>query len=210
MRRGRSFAVSLVGLTALFALLPAAALGAEVGFCLSGGLFSPGGSVYRDIYGGAMPVNAEATVGLGSGLELGLGLNIISDKGRAQLVEGEPGASYELKFTRCSLPLSLYFRFDAGPVVVRLGGGLAWVRFREAWLDPGLEELTVTGSVFSPRFSGTLDIGITRRLSGCFTVLYESVSTSASRVSLGSINLGGLQFLAGVRLTLGSNRAVGR
>lgn len=58
--------------------------------------------------------------------------------------------------------------------------------------------------------SRALDIPVTRRLSGRFNVLYESVAASASKVSVGSVSLDGLHFPAGVRLPPGKNRAGGR
>lgn len=190
MKARRLAALALVlGLSA-----SAAGAGPEFSFSLSGGSFSPGGKDYRRMYGSSFIFAAEAWWAFKRGCGVSVGLTGLRDEGRAEVLIGV-GEDYPLRFERLSVPVMFVAAPKIGRFVLRLGAGPVYHSYREKWLTADID---FEGRKIGTRLAAALVFPVFGRLSVVGSVVTDSISAEKDSPPGNSVELGGLQILAGV------------
>jgi hypothetical protein len=192
-------AVRLVAALALPLLgLSVAAPAQELSLSLAAGSFRASEEAYREIYGAGTPFAVDVWLKLKGPLGLAVGYGRLADQGNA-LPLGEGEAEYPVKFSRTSIPVTIFWRFYLKAVDVRLGAGLCFHSYKENWETV---ELSFKGHKTSPRFYAAMAFPILPRLSLFGSIAYDSIPTGAGSLLANDINLGGLQLLGGLAVRI--------
>jgi len=183
-----------VGLALFVAGLAAAAPAQELSLSFGvGGFFASNGS-YSTIYGSSLSFAGDIWLKLKGPIGFAAGFGRVTDTGVAVPSDGGT-ETYPLEFRRTSVPLIVFYQFDAGPVAIRLGAGAGLHSYRETWQTVDLD---FRGHKTSPRIVLAVSAAVLKRVSLFCSGSFESIHTGESSLPDASINLGGFQVLGGL------------
>jgi hypothetical protein len=180
----------------LILILGLAASGAaqEAGLHVASGAFLANDGVYREIYGGSVPLMAEIWLKTKGPFGVSTGLTWLKDSGLA-IAQGGGDAEYPLELRRTTIPVIAFYQLDLKAVHLRFSAGVGIHKYRELWTT---EDIVHEGSKVSPRFVFQAWKRLAGRVSLVGTFVYEGVSTGAGSVLASNIDLGGYQLLGGL------------
>jgi len=170
----------------------------EMGLHAASGAFLANDAVFREIYGGSVPLVAEIWLKTKGPFGVSTGLAWLEDGGLA-IAQGGGDEEYPLKLRRTTIPIVAFYQLDLKAVHLRFGAGLGIHKYRELWTT---EDIVYEGSKVSPRFVFQAWKRLAGRLSVVGTFVYEGVSTGAGSVLASSVDLGGYQLLGGLSYRL--------
>lgn len=180
---------------ALFVLgLAAAAPAQELSVSFGSGGFFPSDENYRQIYGSSLSLAGDIWLKLKGPIGFAAGFGWMSDQGVAVPMNGGT-ETYPVEFRRTSLPLTVFYQFEAGPVAIRLGAGAGFHSYRETWQTVDLD---FKGHKASPRIILAVSAALLKRVSLFCSANYESIRTGEGSPLAESIDLGGFQILGGL------------
>jgi len=181
--------------TALFVLILApAALAQELSLSFGAGGFFPAGEAYRRIYGSGLSIAGDIWLKLEGPVGFAAGFGRLSDKGVAVALKGGE-EMYPVEFRRTTIPLTVFYQLDAGPVAIRLGAGAGIHQYRETWQTVDFD---FKGRKIAPRFVLTFSVAPVERISVFGQASYESVSTGEGSALSINVNVGGFQIAGGL------------
>jgi hypothetical protein len=183
-----------VGLALFVAGLAAAAPAQELSLSFGVGGFFPSNGSYSTIYGSSLSFAGDIWLKLKGPIGFAAGFGRVTDTGVA--VPSDWGTeTYPLEFRRTSVPLIVFYQFDAGPVAIRLGAGAGLHSYRETWQTVDLD---FKGHKTSPRIVLAVSAAFLRRISVFCSGSYESIRTGEGSLPAANVNLGGFQVLGGL------------
>jgi hypothetical protein len=182
------------GLAFLVLGLAAAAPGQELSLSFGAGGFFPSDENYRQIYGSSLSLAGDVWLKLKGPIGFAAGFGRVTDTGVAAPSDGGT-ETYPLEFRRMSVPIIVFYQFDAGPVAIRIGAGAGFHSYRETWQTVDLD---FRGHKTSPRIVLAVSAAVLKRVSLFFSGSFESIRTGESSLPDASINLGGFQMLGGL------------
>lgn len=190
--------IPAVGAALLLAVLTAAAPAQELSLSAGPGGFFPSDRVYRRIYGSSLSLAGDIWLKLRGPIGFAAGINRLSDKGVA--VPGEGGTeTYPLEFERTSIPLVVFYQWNAGPAAIRLGAGVGIHRYQETWQTVDLD---FKGDKVAPRFVLAASVKVIDRISIFCSAGYESIPTREGSALAANVNVGGFQLLGGLEFRI--------
>jgi hypothetical protein len=180
-----------VGLAACVLGIAVVAPAQELSVSAAAGIMIPSGASYREIYGSSFVVSGDVWFKFKGPFGLATGFSRLSDSGLAVGLTD----LYPLEFRRQTVPLVLFYRFDVGPVDIRLGAGAGFHSFKETWQTVDLE---YSGTKTAPRYLLAVSVEVVRRVSLFCSLTYDPIHKIATSPTAFDVKLGGAQAIGGL------------
>jgi len=183
----------------LFVLgLAAAAPAQDLSLSVAAGGFFPSGERYRLIYGSGSSYAGDLWFKLRGPVGFAAGFGRLSDNGVAYPLSGGTDA-FPLEFRRTSVPLVMFYQWEAGPAAIRLGAGVGIHRYRETWQTVDLD---FRGNKAGPRFVLAASVEVIDWISLFCSASYESIRAMESTALATNVPIGGFQLLGGLEFRI--------